>query len=127
MRPRNDSEVSNRDRTQRELEDSYRFVWIVVCNLLSRARSGVETERRGQRAQLSLDDAAHGDEHVRGAGRLTQRRDGRDNAGEALWQQRDDRQQCGPHSAQAPNVRSPRAPIRSASAHRPGAPARPQR
>ena len=62
-------------------------------DLLSRTRSVAETDWRGQRAQMPLRDAAHGNEHAVGAKRFAQRRDGRCDAAEALGQQRDQGEQ----------------------------------
>src|SRR5512139_385274 len=79
------------------LADSYPFVCCASSDLLSRSRSVAETERRGQRAQVPLRDAAHGDEHAVGAKCFAQRRDGRCDAAEALGQQRDHGQQRSAH------------------------------
>ena len=91
------------------LDDSYHFVWIVVRDLLSRARPAAETERRRQRAQVWLDHAAHSDEHALDAKRGTQCRDRRGYAGQTLGQQRDDSQERSAHGPQSPSNRAPRA------------------
>lgn len=89
-------------RPSARLDDSYPFVWIVLRDLLSRARPAAETERRRQRAKVLVDDAAHGDKHTLGAECSTQGCDRRGDAGEQIRQQRDDSQQRSAHSQQSP-------------------------